>query len=459
MMIHLLLVRWSLLSAIVLSIPRGCASFTGLSGTGSTIPQRPPTQSSAEFSVALTNLGIASRANGELEQAISLFQAAATHDDSNTAAHLELGATFQRQRNLLEAVASLQRAIELLLQEPPNPNGSDDEIGAHYQLGCVYTDMGYIDEAEAMFRNLLSRNEPTKLHAQIQLSLANVLLDGRGQKVEALEVYRKSFDAGRPSPITLMAGIVADSMGDHAAALEFYRALDPPDQETALHLTTNLVQIGDTEGATKLRSRLASYVASSCEYVLSTQVGLDPSTHFFTHDMLQLAFQHCSSNLENGLILEFGVFHGKTIRMIASEFPEIPVHGFDTFSGIPEDWHLTKSGSYSTHGALPPAPDNVHYHVGLFSEKLPDFLAAHLEQPIRLMNIDCDLYSSTKDVLDAVCLRVVPGTVIVFDEYVLNPHWKDDEYKAFQEAVDTYGWKYEYLGISLVSQQAVVRII
>jgi hypothetical protein len=54
--------------------------------------------------------------------------------------------------------------------------------------------------------------------------------------------------------------------------------------------------------------------------------------------------------------------------------------------------------------------------------------------------------------------RIVPGTVIIFDEYIANPHWQDDEFKAFQEAVETYGWRYDYLAISLYSKQAIVVI-
>ena len=75
------------------------------------------------------------------------------------------------------------------------------------------------------------------------------------------------------------------------------------------------------------------------------------------------------------------------------------------------------------------------------------------------MNIDCDLYSSTKDVLDAVSGRLQPGSVVVFDEYVMNPHWQHDEFKAWKEAVEQHGWAYKYLGISLISQQAVVQLI
>jgi len=74
------------------------------------------------------------------------------------------------------------------------------------------------------------------------------------------------------------------------------------------------------------------------------------------------------------------------------------------------------------------------------------------------MNIDCDLYSSTKDIFDEVSERIVPGTVIIFDEYLMTPSWQDDEFKAFQEAVAKHGWTYEYLAFSIMTGQAIVRI-
>jgi hypothetical protein len=53
----------------------------------------------------------------------------------------------------------------------------------------------------------------------------------------------------------------------------------------------------------------------------------------------------------------------------------------------------------------------------------------------------------------------VPGTVIVFDEYFCNPYWREDEYKAFQEAVTQYDWRYEYLSFCPFARQAAVRIL
>merc|ERR1712087_288462 len=200
---------------------------------------------------------------------------------------------------------------------------------------------------------------------------------------------------------------------------------------------------------------LPEHLRSSWAYVQSTPVSCRPTLHYLTHGMLDLGM--CAATSE-GLVFEFGVFHGRSIRQMAEHFHAQLVHGFDSFSGIPTAWHLEKAGSYSTHGVLPHVPVNVKFHVGLFNETLPGFLATHAE-PIRFMNIDCDLYCSTIDIFNALYDRVVPGTIIVFDEYVVNEHWQQDEYKAFQETVQRHGWTYEYLGISLVSKQAIVRIL
>jgi hypothetical protein len=61
-------------------------------------------------------------------------------------------------------------------------------------------------------------------------------------------------------------------------------------------------------------------------------------------------------------------------------------------------------------------------------------------------------------VLELLAARIVPGTVMIFDEYLFNRHWREDEFKAFQEAVDRFGWRYDYLAFGLLSKQAVIRI-
>ena len=160
--------------------------------------------------------------------------------------------------------------------------------------------------------------------------------------------------------------------------------------------------------------------------------------------------------LNDGLVLEFGVRFGTSIRQIA-ELVKQDVHGFDSFQGLPEAWHHEPKGSYSTKGAIPAVQENVILHQGWFDETLPNFVEK-FPAPVRFMNIDCDLYSSTKMVLELLSHQIVPGTVIVFDEYIGNKNWRQDEFKAFQETVLKYGWNYEYLCFSFMTKQVVVRI-
>lgn len=157
-----------------------------------------------------------------------------------------------------------------------------------------------------------------------------------------------------------------------------------------------------------------------------------------------------------GLVLEFGVRFGNTIRQIAA-LAKQPVHGFDSFEGLPESWHAEAKGSYTTGGRLPDVPAGVTLHKGWFDATLQGFLAQH-PGPVRFVNIDCDLYSSTKTVLDLLAPRMVAGSVLVFDEYIGNAHWREDEFKAFQEAVAAHGWKYEYLCYSLFTKQVAVKL-
>ena len=147
-----------------------------------------------------------------------------------------------------------------------------------------------------------------------------------------------------------------------------------------------------------------------------------------------------------GLVLEFGVYRGKSTWVIATS-TDRPVHGFDSFEGLPEDWTGNKSakGAFSTGGELPDVPDNVTLHKGLFADTLPPFLADH-DGPAAFVHVDCDLYSSTKDVLGAVSPRLREGTVIVFDDFFNAPGWKEHEYKAFRELVEETGLEFRYIG-------------
>jgi hypothetical protein len=158
-----------------------------------------------------------------------------------------------------------------------------------------------------------------------------------------------------------------------------------------------------------------------------------------------------------GLYLEFGVFDGDTINRIAPQVAG-PVYGFDSFEGLPEDWFYNAvKGAFDLGGRRPWVAPNVELVGGWFRDTVPGFLAAH-PGPVAFCHVDCDLYSSSKEVLDNLRGRVVPGTVIVFDEYFNYPGWEDGEYRAWSEFVRETGVSYRYLGYTTAWCSAAVVV-
>ena len=162
---------------------------------------------------------------------------------------------------------------------------------------------------------------------------------------------------------------------------------------------------------------------------------------------------------QDGLVMEFGVEKGTSLRHLATLTPRT-VHGFDSFEGLPGDWTGTKEakGAFDLKGRLPSVPANARLHVGWFDKTLPAFLATQSES-CALVHIDCDIYESTAAVFKALAGRIVPGTVIVFDEYFNYPGWRQHEYKAFQEFVTGAGLHYRYLGFAAEKGHVAVRIV
>ena len=158
-----------------------------------------------------------------------------------------------------------------------------------------------------------------------------------------------------------------------------------------------------------------------------------------------------------GLVLEFGVRRGTSLEHIADAAGQ-EVHGFDSFEGLPEGWVNSPRGVLTTGSQLPPVRANARLHVGWFEDSLPPFLTAH-PGPVRFVNVDSDIYASARTVLTALADRVRPGTVIVFDEYIGNRSWRDDEYRAFQEFAAENGVRYEYFAASPYTKQVAVRVL
>jgi len=147
------------------------------------------------------------------------------------------------------------------------------------------------------------------------------------------------------------------------------------------------------------------------------------------------------------------VFSGKTINLMSEHCPkDRKVYGFDTFEGLPEDWrNKFKKGHFDCKGKLPRVNANVKLVKGLFQDTLEPFLAEHSgpeDSHVAVAHLDADLYSATIYVLRVLAPRIVPGTMLVFDELINYNGFEDHEWKALLEAVEEFGWEVEFIAQS-----------
>jgi O-methyltransferase len=149
-------------------------------------------------------------------------------------------------------------------------------------------------------------------------------------------------------------------------------------------------------------------------------------TEFYAHLLPQVVGQGPIT------YLEFGVAQGHSFKWWAGQQQHSAsrFHGFDTFTGLPEDWGVFKAGAMSTGSKLPDVSDpRATFHVGLFQDTLPGFLSGFERTGKLLVQMDADLYTSTLYVLTSLAPHLRKGDIVMFDEFFVPTH----EFKAFRE--------------------------
>jgi O-methyltransferase len=185
-------------------------------------------------------------------------------------------------------------------------------------------------------------------------------------------------------------------------------------------------------------------------------------------DVLDAAVMLLAVNAIEGDVAEFGVFQGRSLLHLwhAHAWAEhlivdrvVPIlegadpsvlarryYGFDSFEGLPEhDEVLKGQPDWMGPGAFAATEASVRKDLrrngvpddrmllvpGWFEDTLT---ATAPPERIALAHIDCDLYSSTKVVLEYLAPRLVDGAIVVFDDWWLYRGRPDKgEQRAFAE--------------------------
>ncbi len=183
--------------------------------------------------------------------------------------------------------------------------------------------------------------------------------------------------------------------------------------------------------------------------------------------MFDRAVEYINYEAVPGDILEFGVFGGLSLVLLAKAASFDPkgnerrIAGFDSFEGLPpaaESHARWRPGDCATieapHPLLAPgarvtaavveelfarcALPPPHLHVGSFEDTVPQTVTSEHSR-VALAHIDCDLYESTRTVLEGIADALQDGTVLLFDDwYHYKAHPRRGEARAFQEFLEEH---------------------
>ena len=234
--------------------------------------------------------------------------------------------------------------------------------------------------------------------------------------------------------------------------LWFKRAIDRMIGSIIRRITTHWYEWPWRDPGAALRNELQHRATIAAADFVTTRMpdALSCSNKF---DLLTYAVQQAPP----GLALEFGVFKGTTINHLARRAPERHFFGFDSFEGLPEHWTGRRYSpvNFDRGGKKPRVAANVSLIKGWFDATLPAFLAREMGR-IGFIHVDCDIYTSTKTALKLTVPRLMPGAIIVFDEFFNYKGYELHEYKAFFEVAERFDLAYRF--IAYAGQQVAVVV-
>jgi hypothetical protein len=144
--------------------------------------------------------------------------------------------------------------------------------------------------------------------------------------------------------------------------------------------------------------------------------------------------------------LEFGVYRGESINkwVDINKNIESKFFGFDTFTGLPEEWgSYLEQGHFDTNGETPSINDSrVRFIKGLFQDSLPIFMNDYVSDGQLVIHNDSDLYSSTLYTLSTLNSYIPAGTIIIFDEFASPMH----EFRAWNDYLSAFMRKATLIG-------------
>ncbi len=350
-----------------------------------------------------------------------------------------MGLVLKDQGKLEEAIEVYTKALSI------KPNYAE----AYNNMGNVFQKQGKLEEAREIYKKALSIKPD---YAEAYNNIGNVF-QKQGKLEEARETYKKavSIKPDYPDSYWNLSGTATDISEAKNWVTKCLKA-DSNYLEAKLTLSAlKFYESNKSEFNELIKSPLKDH-AYMRSFAWAFNLPTLPPLHFHRWGLFD---QMIGLSKKDRPFYEFGVWRGAAFRYLIKTFKK--GYGFDTFEGLPEDWHNEKAGTYSSDGNIPKIKGGK-FIVGKFENTLPDFFS-ETRPMASIINFDADLYSSTICALNHAKPVIDKHTILIFDEFIINKNWEKDEYKALEEFCAKNQYTYEVLAISFFTKQVAVKIL
>lgn len=179
-------------------------------------------------------------------------------------------------------------------------------------------------------------------------------------------------------------------------------------------------------------------------------------------------FKYVKINKIEGSYLEFGVYRGKSFVLALNtrkklNIKEMKFFAFDSFTGLHESegdvFHKfqfanSKKNFMNLLSKLGFTFEDIEIVEGLYSESLKK----KINIKAAVVHIDCDLYSSTKDVLEFISPLLSHGSIIIFDDWYSFSNKEDQSNYGEQKAFYEWPLRHKFKDFELIKSKAFIMM-
>ena len=422
---------------------------------------------------ALNNLGAAYKQLGEIEKAKSCFEKVVQLNPNDVDGHNNLGLLLFELKEIQKAKSFFEKTIQLNSNYPE----------AHNNLGTIFKELKEFQKAKDCYEKAIQLN-PNYAMALYNLG---IIFKQFGLSQKAVSYFEKAIEINPNYAAAYNGlGIIFKELGNNIKKAKscFEKALkiNPnyvdiywnlhslvSNIDEAIEILKKLIHIDNNhfnaksmlacleyfKGNHKNFNNLINSNKSNDSYIRSFQWIFSlpklPKLFFNKKDFFDGV---TAISDKSRPFYEFGVWNGVSFKYLINTFGR--GFGFDTFTGIPEKWHDNPAGTYSSFGSIPQISGG-EFIVGKFEDTLPKFFSKK-RSLASLINFDADLYSSTICALNNTKDIIDEDTILVFDEFLMNDRWEEDEYKALEEFCNNFNFSYDVLAVSFYTKQIGVKL-